>query len=158
MDVLSRSEQKHPLLPKGTQMLQREPIELLPEDIKGALDHLDDAEFLTSSKLGGLQCISLQMEKGATVSVDRRGWLVRELLQKAFAQMKPGDVRSDTALEWRLYNILWYHYFKYNLPNHNTAARLSIGLREFYRERDRAIEELRREVLAIERSSFPLGE
>ncbi len=139
-------------------MLQHEPIELLPEDVKGALDHLGDVEFLAKSKLSGLQCISLQIEHGVSVSANKRGWLVRELLQRAFEKMKPGDLRNDTALEWRLYNILWYHYFKYNLPNHNTAARLSINLRQFYREQDKAIETLCKEVLTIEEEALQLSE
>jgi hypothetical protein len=49
------------------------------------------------------------------------------------------------------HNILWYHYFKYHLPNHNTAARLGIGsLRQFYREQDKAIQALLKEVLDLE--------
>jgi hypothetical protein len=65
--------------------------------------------------------------------------------------MRPGDIRNDAALEWRSYNILWYHYFKYHLPNQNTAARLGIGsLRQFYREQDKAIQALQKEVLDLE--------
>jgi hypothetical protein len=134
------------------EMSQDDLTELTPEEIREALDHLDDTEFLAQSKLGTLQCVSLQIDAGAATSTpaSRRGVQVRELLKKAFEQMKPGGLRNDTATEWRLYNILWYHYFKYHLPNHNTAARLEISLRQFYREQDKAIQALLREILDIE--------
>lgn len=121
------------------------------KDVKDALDHLEDTKFLGESKLGELQTIAVQIEGNAPEASSRRGVLVRNLLKAAFEQMKPGGLRSDSALEWRLYNILWYHYFKYHLPNPHTAARLQISsLRQFYREQDRALQALLKEIMDIE--------
>lgn len=143
---------------KVRKMSQHEPVEVLSEDIKGALDHLDDIDFLTKSKLSNLRCVSLQIDDAGAATASKHGLLVRELLKKAFEHMKPVGLRNDTDQEWKLYNILWYHYFKYRLPNHHTAARLSLSLRQFYREQDKAIEALRKEVLAIEEAALGMGE
>lgn len=121
------------------------------KDLKDALDHLEDPDFLAQSTLGDFQFISQQIDKGIPNTSIKRGTLVRDLLRRAFEKMRPGDIRNDSALEWRSYNILWYHYFKYHLPNQNTAARLGIGsLRQFYREQDKALQALQKEVLDLE--------
>jgi hypothetical protein len=125
------------------------------KDLKDALDHLEDPEFLAESSLGSFQSISLQIANDVPNSSARRGMLVRDLLKKAFEKMRPSDIRNDSALEWRSYNILWYHYFKYHLPNQHTAARLGIGsLRQFYREQEKAIQALLREVLDLEANAL----
>lgn len=139
---------------KAHTMSQHDPVEIFSDDIKIALDHLSDLEFLTHCKLVQLRSVSVQIEHGGKTPSNRSGWLVKEVLKKAFERMKPGDIRIDTALEWRSYNILWYRYFKYNLPNHNTAARLGISLRQFYRDQDKAIEALRKEVLALDEGTL----
>ncbi len=130
---------------------QDELANLSLKDVKDALDHLEDFEFLGKSELGKLQSVSLQIGSDTSANFSRRGVLVRDLLKTAFEQMKPGGLRSDSALEWRSYNILWYHYFKYHLPNPNTAARLQISsLRQFYREQERALQNLLKEIMDIE--------
>lgn len=143
---------------KVREMSQNEKVELSAEDVKSALDHLDNTDFLETSKLSQLQYVVLHSNTGALTTANKRGGLVRELLKKAFEQMKAGEIRNDTAPEWRLYNILWYHYFRYHLPNQNTAARLGLSLRQFYRDQDKAIEVLRKEVLAIEEKATRMGE
>ena len=125
-------------------------IRLSVEDIREALEHLDDAEFLAQNQLGRLQCIASQLDNGTDGPTNKRGMLVRDLLRKAFEQTRPGDIRNDSALEWRLYNIFWYRYFKHRLPNPMIAARLNISVRQFYREREKALHSLLKEVLDIE--------
>ncbi len=120
------------------------------EDVREALEHLDDLDFLAQCPLSKLQSISIHIENGVDSSANKRGVLVRDLLRKAFERMRPGDLRSELALEWRPYNIFWYRYFKYHLPNPQIAARLGIGLRQFYRELEKAFHSLWKEVLEIE--------
>ena len=85
----------------------------------------------------------------------KKGVLVRNLLKAGFERMQAGGMRSDSAPAWRLYNILWYHYFKYRLPNGQTQARLGIGSsRQFYREQERALQTLLKEILDLEKSSL----
>ncbi|HTK08737.1 MAG TPA: hypothetical protein VL485_16325 [Ktedonobacteraceae bacterium] len=121
------------------------------KDLREALDHLDDLEFLTQCKLGNLRSLSLQSDASDSLLPTKQGIQVRALLKKAFEQMRPAGLRNDSELEWRSYNILWYHYFRYHLPNQKTAARLGISsTRQFYREQDKAIQELLKEVLELE--------
>jgi AAA+ ATPase superfamily predicted ATPase len=137
------------------EMSQNDLTKLSIKDIRDALDHLDNADFLATSKLSTLQFISSQINNVASMTSARRGILVQTLLKKAFENMKPDGFRSDSAPDWKLYNILWYHYFKYNLPNNRTAARLGFGsMRQFYRDQDRAIQALLKEVLEIEATAF----
>lgn len=128
--------------------------ELTEEDLRDALDHLNNPDLLAKSKLGELQYISLQIRNDASPSNSKRGILVREMLKKALDLMKADNIRSDAAPEWRLYNILWYHYFKYNLPNNLTAARLNLSPRQFYREQERALQMLLREVQDLEQEAL----
>lgn len=160
MEVFQKAQSKYQFSElSGSALFRRRVLDMFQDgltqlsvkDIKDALDNLDDMDFLAQCKLSELQSISLQIDSSASTPPTKRGMLVRDLLKKAFEQMKPGELRNDSGLEWRLYNILWYHYFKYNLPNHNTAMRLGIGsLRQFYREQDRAIQALLKEVLDLE--------
>lgn len=123
---------------------------LTTDELRIALDHLNDLEFLATSKFGELQYVCLQIMDSASSSSNRRGMLVREMLKKALELMSPDTMRSDAALEWRHYNILWYHYYKYNLANNHTAGRLSISPRQFYREQEKALQMLLKEVLDLE--------
>ncbi len=123
---------------------------LTMEDIHVALEHLEDTDFLAQCQLSKLQSISEQINTSEDGPTNKRGILVRHLLNKAFGQMKPGDTRGDSALEWRHYNIFWYRYFKYHLPNPQIAARLSVSIRQFYREQEKALQRLLKEVLDIE--------
>lgn len=122
------------------------------KDVKDALEHLQDMKFLAESKLSELQSIAVQMD-GRTPensTSTRRGALVLNLLKAAFEQMKPDGLRSDLAPEWRLYNILWYHYFKHGIANPRIAARLQISQRQFYRDQERALQALLKEIMDIE--------
>lgn len=123
---------------------------LSPEDIREALEHLEDTDFLAQCQLGKLQSVSAQMDNNGDGPANKRGILVRDLLRKALEQMKPGDLRSDVAVEWRHYNIFWYRHIKYRLPNPQIAARLGISIRQFYREQEKALQDLWKEVLEIE--------
>lgn len=80
--------------------------------------------------------------------------IIRDVLREAFERLRAGSVRSDSASEWQVYNILYYRYFKrHNITNEQIAARLEMGsVRQFYRERPKAIEALLNVLLEMERS------
>ena len=122
------------------------------KDLKDVLDHIDDNDVLERSKFAEMHAVALSMKASPHT---KKGVLVRELLKAGFERMKAGGVRSDSAPEWRLYNILFYHYFKYHLANSQTSSRLGIGsVRQFYREQDRALQALLKEILDLERNAF----
>jgi hypothetical protein len=126
---------------------------ILIEDIKEALDNLDNNEFLANSKFGGTYYVSMQCDR-MTTTANQKGMIVRDFLKTAFERMRAIGTRSDSATEWRLYNILYYHYFKYRLSNGQIAARLALSTRQFYREQGKAIQILQKEIYEMERTAL----
>jgi hypothetical protein len=137
---------------KVREFLQANGSEISLKDLKDVLDHIEDSEFLEKSKLAEMHYVTLGMKANPET---KKALLVRELLRAGLERMRAGKVRSDSAPEWRLYNILWYHYFQYHLANARTAARIGIGsMRQFYRDQDRAIQALLKEILDLEQNAL----
>ncbi len=68
---------------------------------------------------------------------------MREVLNEALERLQGNGIRRDAAPEWRLYNILYYRYFKYHYKNEQIAARLEFSsTRQYFRDRLKAIEAL----------------
>ena len=67
---------------------------------------------------------------------------MREVLRSAFERMRAQGTRTDSAYEWRLYNVLYYRYFKYHLRIAQIKARLGVEERQFFRYREDALEAL----------------
>jgi hypothetical protein len=122
------------------------------EDVREALTKLADRTFLQTSPLAELRSIEKQNE-GAKNAIGRKGQLVQEILKRAFERMKLEGTRTDGAPEWRLYNILYYRYFTKGFTNQQTAARLGLSLRQFYRDRDKATQALIEELLDLDANS-----
>jgi hypothetical protein len=137
---------------KAREFVQIDGPEISPKDLKDALDHIEDSEFLGNSRLAEMHYVALNVKANPQA---KKGVLVIELLKAGFERMRPLGSRTDSAPEWRFYNILWYHYFRYHLQNSQTSARLGIGsMRQFYREQDRAIQTLLKEILDLEQNSL----
>lgn len=121
-------------------------------DLKEVLDHFSDTDALEKSKLVEMHYVVVLKRNSPNT---RKGVLVRDFLKAAFECMQGSGMRSDSAPEWRLYNILHYHYFKYHLPNAQTSARLGFGsTRQFYREQEHALQILLKELLGLEQESL----
>jgi hypothetical protein len=137
---------------KVREILQVNGSGLSLKDLREVLDHMDDNEFLENSRFGELHYVTQSMKANPQT---KKGVLVRDLLKAGFERMRAGGARSDFAPEWRLYNILFYHYFKYHLANAQTSGRLGIGsMRQFYREQDRALQTLLKEILGLEQNAL----
>jgi len=128
-------------------------FDISSKEVKEALDNLDNLALLQECKLAETHYVSIR-DKDNNASANKKGRLVLEFLKVGFERMNPGGIRSDSAPEWRLYNILYYHYFKYRLANQHTAARLSISRRQFYREQEKALQALTKELLELEIASL----
>jgi hypothetical protein len=122
------------------------------KDVKDALEKLHDRTFLQSSPLAELPSIS-KLNDGTKTPASKRGSLVQELLQQACERMKPGGTRTDTAMEWRSYNTLYYRYLIKGITNPQAAGRLGISLRQFYRDQERAIQALTQVLLDLDADS-----
>jgi hypothetical protein len=120
-------------------------------DLEELLDHIDDAQLLGSSELKHLRIANKNIDRRRMTSTMVRGMAVREALSEAFEKLRGNGVRSDSASEWRLYNILFYRYFKNHLKNDQISARLGFSsTRQYFRERSKAIEWLFKALMELE--------
>ncbi len=120
--------------------------------LEEALDKLDDP-----NKLGECELANIVSSDGPqeTLTVVEKGLLVRKMLNEAFERMHGIGVRQDSASDWRLYNILYYRYFKHHLKNEQIAARLEFtSTRQFFRARTKAIEALFTILLEMENANL----
>lgn len=124
------------------------------EDVESVLDKLDDPRFLGDSDLKHLKTVSMHIKQDSMTSQIERGMAVREVLNDALERLRGTGIRRDTAHDWRLYNILHYRYFKNHLKNDQIAARLEFtSIRQYFRERNKAIEALFTTLLEMETSA-----
>lgn len=122
------------------------------EELDATLDTINDPQVLGSGSLAYMQIVSQRLRNNASPSVVEKGMVVREVLRDALERLKAASIRTDSAPEWQLYNILYYKYFKYRLKNEQIAARLEFtSIRQFYRARTKALEALRNVLLEMER-------
>ncbi len=128
---------------------------LTTEDVKEAIEHLDDVRFLGESTLSFLNVVLQKLQSGtASASISERGMIVRSILQAALKRLRPAGMQRDVEIEWRLYNILSYLYFSEHLARAQLAPRLGITKRHLQREQIRAIEALLDILLEMERASI----
>lgn len=135
---------------------QADQLEITSKDVKDALDNLEDNDFLESCKLTDTNYVLTRYQQTAnSPAPKKRSLIVRDLLKIAFERLRADGMRSDAAFEWRVYNILYYHYFKYHLANDRTMARLGISSRrQYYREQEKAIQAIWKELVEIEVASL----
>ena len=127
-------------------------VQINAKELEDILDCLNDPKALGDVSLRYMHVVSQRLELKPSPSTTERGQVIREILYEAFERLRATGVRSDTAPEWLLYNILYYRYFKKRITNEQAAARLCLSVRQFYRERTRAIETLLRVLMEIEQS------
>ena len=133
-------------------------FEITVEDVRDALNNLEDRDVLARSKLSETHYVLKYYHKEKIPSLQKKGMLVYEFLKSAFERLRAGNVRSDAAFEWRVYNILYYRYFRYHLASEKTAARLGIGSkRQYFREQEKAIQALLKELMEMEAASLNEG-
>jgi hypothetical protein len=120
-------------------------------DIKKALDNIHDAQFLGECALRHLKLVSMRLKQADTATSIDRGLAVREVLKEAFERMRGSGSKTDLAPEWRLYNTLYYRHFNHRRMKHeHIAANLAISPRQYYRERQLALEILFQHLLEME--------
>jgi hypothetical protein len=127
---------------------------MTPDEVEKVLDKINDMKVLGESDLRHLRIVSGRLkQEGANENAllaHERGIAVREVLDEAFERLRGNGIRRDTAPDWKLYNILYYRYFKNHLKNEQIVARLELSTRQYFRERNKAIEALFNTLLAME--------
>jgi len=124
--------------------------------LEKVLENLNDAKILGESNLSGLDVVYVHAQSEPSLRLtSQKGLIVRKILCEAFEKLRPNGVQTDMSVVWRLYNILDYSYFKshVSMNNEQIAARLGISLRQFYRERGKAIELLLNMLIEMEVST-----
>lgn len=111
------------------------------EELEDALAKIDDLQALGMTNLRLMKTVSLRLGDDATLSATKRGVVIREILNEALERLRGSGGRTESAPEWKYYNILFYRYFKRRFKNNQIAARLEFtSMRQFYRERNKALE------------------
>ena len=132
------------------------PIHLTIEDIESLLANLYDLRRLSESNIKHLKVVTMRIKESSSHSPTEIGQAIQEILKEALERLKGTGDRKDNADEWRLYNILHYRYFQRHrlhskLNSEQLAATLEYAsIRQYYRDRNKAIEALTQVVLEME--------
>lgn len=118
-----------------------QPFDMIAE-LEEALDKIDNLKSLGESRLIYLTIVSQNLRKDIGSLPVEKGLIVRQVLKAAFERMRGSDIRNDSDPKLKSYNILYYRYFKHHLKIAHIAARLHFSVRQYYRYRKQAIEEL----------------
>ena len=128
-------------------------LQMTTDELEAALDKIDDPQTLGMTNLRLMRTVKQRLEKDATLSTTKRGIIIREILNEALEHLRGSGSRTESAPEWKHYNILHYRYFKHRLKNEQIAARLGFtSIRQFYRERNKALELFLSVLLEMERA------
>lgn len=123
--------------------------EFTVEELESALGHINDPRKLGKSNLCMLTLVTEHIPPDA--SVLQKGIALRDALKEAHERMRGAGTRTDSAFDWRSYNILYYRYFKHHLKHEQISARLLFNsTRQYFRERGKALESLLNILLEME--------
>ncbi|HLI08515.1 MAG TPA: hypothetical protein VKV40_18275 [Ktedonobacteraceae bacterium] len=111
------------------------------EELEDALEKIEDSSALGTTNLRLMKAVTMRLERDSLASTARRGVVIREILSEALESLRGNGMRTESAPDWKYYNILLYRYFKRRYKNNQIATRLQISsMRQFYRERLKALE------------------
>ncbi len=113
---------------------------------------LDDLAALGKTNLRLMKLVALRLKDQQMPTAADKGMAVRSVLNEALQHLQGSGRQSDGAADWKYYNILHYSFFKKKtgITKEQLSARLEISARTYYRERDKAIETLRQELIDME--------
>lgn len=121
-------------------------------ELRETLKQLDKPGVLGNSMLRHFKLVLARLEHiEEAPSTFEKGLAVREVLNAALEKMKGSGVRADYDQAWRLYNVLYYTYFKkINANQEQIAARINVSYRHYHRVKDDAIIALANILLEME--------
>jgi hypothetical protein len=132
-------------------ILQVRLFELSEEELEDALDKMDALAELGETRLQLLKAVAQRLDDDDFPSAMEKGKAIREVLCEAHERMRGTGIQSDTAPDWKLYNILFFRFFRYHLKNNVISGRLGFTSdRQYYRDRKKAIQILRNILLEME--------
>jgi len=125
---------------------------LTASDLEKALEKINDLAALGETNLRFMKKVALNLKNQDAPTTIDKGRAIRDMLNESLHHLRGSGYQSDGARDWKRYNILYYRYFKPQLTNEHIAARLGISTRQYYRERDKAIEALHHTLVQMEAS------
>lgn len=132
-------------------ILQVRLFELSEKELEDALDKMNDLAELGETRLQLLKAVAQRLDDDNSPSAIEKGKAIREVLCEAHERMRGTGIQSDTAPDWKLYNVLFYRFFRYHLMNNVISGRLGFTSdRQYYRDRKKAIQILRNILLEME--------
>lgn len=138
------------------QQAPRPPVpELITVDaVKEALNNLANSAALARSPLSQLRSIQASLNTPNATGADGGKALQKLLLDIIREHLKPAAGVNQDHPQWRYWAILQWGYVE-KVANTDIYARLNIAERTFYRDRDKAIEEVANLLHAQESSVRP---
>jgi hypothetical protein len=128
-------------------------FQMTVDELEDALKRMNDHKALGETRLRLMKTVSQRLGKETPPTLVEKGKVIREVLNEAFERLRGPDARVDSAPEWMFYNILYYRYFRHHLKNENIYPRLGFtSIRQYFRERNKAIEALLDILLEMERA------
>ncbi len=129
-------------------------FQMTGDELENALNKLDDPAALGTSDLRLMKIVSQRFSKEKPPSAVEKGMAIREILNAALERLHGQGQRTDSAPDWRFYNILYYRYFRHRLGNQQIAARVLFSSeRQYYRARKQAIDALLNVLFEMEASA-----
>lgn len=123
---------------------------LTTDELESALAKIGDLAALGETNLRLMKLVSLRLKNHDAPSLIDKGRAIHVILSEALQSLRGSGTQSDNAAAWKHYNILYYRYFKYHLKNEQIAARLDLSVRQYFREREKALELLYKTLLQME--------
>ena len=125
--------------------------EMSMDELEHALNQMNNPAKLGETSLRLMKAVTQRLNDEIPATASEKGKVIRDVLSEGLESMCGSGVRSDTAPDWLLYNILYYRYFRHHLKNNVIADRLGFTSdRQYYRARNKAIEALRNALLGME--------
>ncbi len=120
-------------------------------ELEIALKKINDPQALGETNLRLIRAVSQRLSKDTAPTVVEKGKVIREVINEARERLRGPGVRTDTDPEWRFYNILYYRYSRRPLKHEHISTRLEFtSQRQYFRERNKAIEALLNILLEME--------
>jgi hypothetical protein len=123
-------------------LYQTDFFNLTTVELENALSKIGDLAALGATNLRLMKLVSLRLKNQDTPSAFDKGRAIHTILNEALHGLRGSGTQTDSKADWKHYNILYYRYFKYHLKNEQIAARLEVSVRQYFRERDKALEAL----------------
>lgn len=145
----SETAQETGSAPESAKEEMEDGFDLTVKSFVKILDRFGDTKFLGKSEFTALPYIAAQINQQNAVLAVAKGKIVQQIILEALDGLKGEEPRSDNALDWQDYNIL-YDIIKRNMRRKTIAIHMGVSERQLYRYQKRAAERLLGVILTMQ--------